>query len=81
MKAYTNSPDTRIALLEQSIVNINETLKRLETKIDNNHKETKEDISKLYLTTWSQFRWILGIIGTMLALPVIQNIITHFWSH
>ena len=81
MKSYQNTNDTRIALLEQSIININDTLKRLETKIDNNHKEMQEQISRLCAQNWSQFRWVIGIIGTVLGLPIIQNIITHFLNH
>lgn len=74
MKAYQNTTDTRVALLEQSIVNINETLKRLETKIDNNYIQSTS-------LSWSHFKRIIGIIVTLFSLPIIQNIITHFWSH
>jgi hypothetical protein len=70
MKSYSNTTETRIALLEQSISHINETLNRIDKRLD-----TMETNSV------SQFRWIVGIIITLFGLPIIQNTIIHFWSH
>jgi hypothetical protein len=48
---YPNSIDTRVALLEQSIGHINDTLIRIE----NNNKEFRRDVK-------SDFRWVIGIM-------------------
>lgn len=57
--------DTRIALLEQSIGHVNESLIRIEKRFD--RVETKIDmldnkINDASKTSWSQFRWLMGII-------------------
>jgi uncharacterized coiled-coil protein SlyX len=57
--------DTRIALLEQSIGHVNESLIRIEKRFD--RVETKIDtldnkINDASKTSWSQFRWIIGIV-------------------
>lgn len=61
---YSN--DVRLALLEQSIVNINDTLVRfekrfdqLDTKIDSNHKWTLGLISGLYIFLGGAFITVL----------------------
>jgi len=45
---------TRLAVLEQIAKETTETLKRLENKIEH-----------LSAESWSQFRWLLGIIFTL----------------
>lgn len=52
----TYSEDTRIALLEQSICHINETLIRFEKRIDQLDNNIK-----------SQFHWTLGLIFGLYA--------------
>ncbi len=53
--------DTRLALLEQSIGHINETLLRFEKRFDN----LDQQIGEMRGLCWSQFRWLMG---TMLGL-------------
>lgn len=48
---YPNSIDTRVALLEQSIAHINETLLRIEQDTKEFRREVKSD-----------FRWVIGLM-------------------
>jgi hypothetical protein len=53
---YPNSIDTRVALLESSIATINQTMFRLENKMDKGFDDMKKDAK-------ADFRWLLTIIG------------------
>ncbi len=56
-----HSEDTRIALLEQSINNINETLIRFEKRFD----QLDAKIESINNRLWSIFRWTIGgFVGT-----------------
>jgi len=44
---YPNSVDTRVALLEMSIININETMKEIKSELKDIRKENKADFWKL----------------------------------
>ncbi len=52
---YLDNIPTRVALLEQSIATINQTLIRLESKMDKGFDDIRKDMK-------SDFRWILTII-------------------
>jgi hypothetical protein len=73
--------DTRLALLEQSIGHINESLVRIEKRFDSVDKrfdslETKiEDVRK---NSWSQFRWIMGLIFAVVSGFIGMIIKGHF---
>jgi hypothetical protein len=70
---------TRLALLEQSIGHINETLMRLEKKIDlgfergdKKFEKVEQDIKDMRSLSWSHFRWIMGaLLGLVLTLATI----------
>jgi hypothetical protein len=81
MKAHSINTDTRIALLEQSIGHINETLNRIDKRLDNLEINMENNFKEVRKDSVSQFRWLLGIIITLFGLPIIQNTIIHFWSH
>lgn len=72
IKSYTNSLETRVALVEMAIVNINQTLIRLENKIDFGFSECKADskslsceIKEIRKDMRYDFRWTLTIIGVL----------------
>jgi hypothetical protein len=78
MKAHKHEvsmkDDTRLALLEQSIGHINESLARIEKRFDN--VEVKiEDVRK---NSWSQFRWIMGFIFAVSSAVMGMVIKGHF---
>lgn len=56
--SYPNNIDTRVALLEMSIVNINETMKEIKGSL----KEIRNDIKEIRKDMKSDFRWLLGTI-------------------
>jgi hypothetical protein len=60
--------DTRLALLEQSIGHINETMIRIEKRfdaIDKRFDRLENRIEDVRKNSWSQFCWVMGF---MLAL-------------
>lgn len=73
MKIRKDDPnEVRLALLEQSIININDTLIRFEKRfdrIDNEMKDFRQDINaKLEAFNnrlWVNFYWILGTMFTL----------------
>ncbi len=91
MKAFSNTTDTRIALLEQSIGHINDSLKSIDNrfekidkrfdKIDEKFDKIDEQFREIRKESKSQFWYTLTFIVALVGLPIIQNIITHFWSH
>jgi hypothetical protein len=58
------SDDVRLALLEQSITNINDTMIRFEKKFD----KLDSDIANIHKDLKSDFRWILIIIAGLAAI-------------
>ncbi len=90
MKAYkpnTNNEvnpmkdDTRLALLEQTVGNINETMLRLERKmdlgfekVDKRFDNIDKDIREIRSLSWSHFKWmmsaVLGLFGTIATVIV-----------
>ena len=71
----TNS--TKIALLEQSIGHIYETLLRMEKRFDSLESKLESKIdrgfSECRQLSWSHFRWLLGTILVSLIIPVIKG--------
>lgn len=70
-----NTVETRVALVEQSIGHIGETLIRLENKIDNGFKKIDEKFEKINeklerfdSRLWSNFYWVLGTMFTLATL-------------
>lgn len=65
LSIYPNSIDTRVALLEMSISNINETMKRVENRLE-----------KLDSKIDSRFIWMLTFIigGFVSVLGVISHV-------
>lgn len=66
---YPNSIDTRVALLEMSIMNINETLKEIKSEIKDIRLDAKEmriemknGFSDITKELKLDFRWLLAII-------------------
>lgn len=75
MKAHKHTDDTRLALLEQSITNINDTMQRmekrfdkLEAKIDTVSTEMKQGFKDCNNRIWSNFYWNLAALTTLGAL-------------
>lgn len=58
ISSYPNSIDTRVALLEMSISNINDTLGRIEHRLD----KMDDKIDGVRKEMKSDFRWILAFI-------------------
>ena len=52
--------DIKIALLDQSIITINETLKRIEGKIDKLDSKIDHCYQSLNLRLWNNFLWLVG---------------------
>jgi|HubBroStandDraft_5_1064220.scaffolds.fasta_scaffold100896_5 tetrahydromethanopterin S-methyltransferase subunit G len=75
MKAHKQTDDTRLALLEQSINTINNTMQniekrfdrldarfdRLENKVDTGFKDVNNRL-------WSNFLWMLGLYASTIGL-------------
>ncbi len=61
VKNYPNSLETRVALVEMAILNINQTLIRLENKIDSGFSEIKREMR-------NDFRLLLTVIGGLGAI-------------
>lgn len=59
---YPNSLDTRVALLEQSIGMINQTLVRIETNMHDGFRDLREDMKDLKKDVKSDFRWLVGLM-------------------
>ncbi len=71
MKA-SNSQEVRLALLEQSITHVNETLLRIdnrlssiESKIERKFDEVDKKLEKFDGRLWTNFYWILGTVFTL----------------
>ena len=71
MKASTNQ-EVRIALLEQSIGHIGETLIRIDnrlnaidSKMDKKFDEMDRKLDKFDARLWTNFYWILGTVFTL----------------
>lgn len=67
MKTYKHTDDTRLALLEQSINNINDTLKsfekrfdKLDNKLDNLEKKVDSGFKDFNNRLWSNFLWTIS---------------------
>jgi uncharacterized coiled-coil protein SlyX len=70
--SYPDTIETRVALLEAAIVGINQTLIRIETKIDRQFDDLKSDIKDIRRELKdirrdmaSDFRWTLTIIAAL----------------
>ncbi len=70
-----HSTETRIALLEQSIGHLDETLLRIDRKIDIRFDEMEKKFSKIDQQLekfndriWANFYWILGSLFTLTSL-------------
>ena len=69
MKTHTNdSQVTRIAVLENTISHINETLIRIENTIIGNHQELRQEVKKLDNRIWSNFYWAIGGFAAILGM-------------
>lgn len=78
--------EIRLALLENTTKTISDTLIRLETKMDTNHKELKEEIKDVRSEIKdvrsemkSYFRWQLSAMGTTIIF--ILGIIGAFYNN
>lgn len=77
---------TKIALLEQSIGFVNETLLRIEKRFDNIDKKfenidrrfekVEKEISSVRELGWSQFKWIMGTILISILIPIAKGFFT-----
>ena len=72
---YPNSIETRVALVEMAIVNINQTLTRLENKMDQGFnalgteiKDVRTEMKEIRTEMKTDFRWILAIIAGLGAI-------------
>lgn len=74
-KMKNNSLETRVALVEQAIGHVSETLSRLENKMDAGFKKMDEKFEKLDKEIklfdsrlWTNFYWTLGTMFTLATL-------------
>ena len=72
---YPNSIETRVAILEVSVVNISQTLLRLENKIDvgfsdikNEFKDVRTELKDIRKEIKSDVKWLLVIIAGLGAI-------------
>lgn len=70
LTTYPDSVDTRVALLEQSIGHINQTLinlshsvEKLDAKMDQGFRDLRQDMK-------SDFKWLMGMIIGLAAFTV-----------
>jgi hypothetical protein len=63
--SYPDTIETRVALLEAAIVGINQTLIRMENKLDKQFDELKSDIKEIRHEMKLDFRWTLTIIAAL----------------
>jgi hypothetical protein len=75
MKAHKQTDDTRLALLEQSIGHINQTLQRIEKrfdKIDNGLDSIEKNINQGFKEVnnriWRNFYFMLAMYGGSIAI-------------
>jgi len=89
MKAYKHEvvmkDETRIALLEQSVGHINETMLRIEKRFDSIDKrfdtlesDMKQGFARLDGKVDSNFRWLIGTIVTLFVLNGLVPVLGHF---
>lgn len=70
---YPDSIDTRVALLEASISSINQTLIRMENKIDRQFDKIDIRFSNVDKEMKSDFRWLLSmIVGSNAGIAAIM---------
>ena len=50
-------------------------------KIEERFNKIDEQFTEIRKKSNNQFRWMLGFIIVIFGSPIIQNTITHFWSH
>jgi len=60
--------DTRIALLEQSIGHINQTLIRIEKRLDTMDAKIDARFDSLNNRIWNNFLWIIGGFTAILGI-------------
>lgn len=60
--------ETRVALLELCVSNIQHTLERLELKMDKGFDEIRQEIGSIRKEMKSDFRWTLTIIAGLGAI-------------
>ena len=79
-----NYMETRIALLEQALTHVTQTLNRIEHNMEIGFKLTREDNKELRVEGKSQTRWILGFILLILGTPFFSAFvlgITQLFKH
>ena len=64
---YPNSIETRVALLEMSLLNINQTLSRIENEIKDLRQEIRIDIKEVKREMKNDTRWLLTVIAAIAA--------------
>jgi len=67
---------TKIALLEQSVIHINETLLRMEKRFDSLDKKMEQGFMECRQLSWSHFRWLLGTILVSIIIPIVKGMHT-----
>lgn len=78
MKAHKQTEDTRISLLEQSIVHINQTLNRIEqrfdriddrfNRVDGEFDRMDEKFDSIHQVIRSNFMWMLGLYASTIGI-------------
>jgi hypothetical protein len=70
------SEDTRLALLEQSILSINQSLIRIEKNIELLNKKIEEGFSKIENRTWTNIYFVIGgFVGVLGVIAHLHKII------
>jgi tetrahydromethanopterin S-methyltransferase subunit G len=68
VKAHKQTEDTRLALLEQSIMNINQTLNRMETRFDRLENKMDTGFKDVNSRLWTSFLWMLGLYASTIGI-------------
>ena len=63
--SYPNSIETRVALLEMSMINVNQSLIRIENKIDKQFSELNIEIKEIRKDLKNDTRWLLTVIAAV----------------
>lgn len=68
MKTHApNSKNTKIAIFENMISHINDTLIRIEHIIATDHQKIRDQIKKLHNRIWTNFYWALTAFSILLG--------------
>ena len=72
---YQDDQPTRLALLQQSLIELSKSLVRMEGKIDKTCDELKTEIKDLRKDCRSDFRWIMTTMFLLWGSPLLIGLL------